>query len=132
MLHDPSNTKDKISLALAECAGWITTLNLLKEESYALKTKLSEALDHQTEKDLVAEAENFHNLILLRDEYIKEISADTRKQERNLREAFSKNIHEKQWTKQQQKLRNEVTYLEKDFEKMKDDFYKRFLKKISP
>lgn len=131
MLHDASHNKEKISLLLAECAAWIAILNLLKEESYSLKTKLSEALDNNTDKDLVIQAETFHNLIIERDEYIKDIAADVKGQEKKLREAPVKNVADKQLVKQQQKLRNEISYLEKDFAKMREDFYRKFLKKVS-
>lgn len=131
MLHDASHNKEKISLLLEECAAWIATLNLLKEESYSLKTKLSEALDNNTDKDLVIQAETFHNLIIERDEYIKDIAADVKGQEKKLKEAPVKSVADKQLVKQQQKLRNEISYLEKDFAKMREDFYRKFLKKAT-
>ncbi len=131
MLHDTSHTKEKINQALGECTAWLTTLNLLKEESYSLKTKLSEALDNNADKELVAEAENFHNLIIIRDEYIRDIATDTRNQEKKLTDAASKNISDRQWIKPQQKLRNEIAYLEKDFANMREDFYRKFLKKVT-
>jgi predicted nuclease of predicted toxin-antitoxin system len=121
--------KEKINQALGECTAWLTTLNLLKDESYSLKTKLSEALDNNTDRELIAEAENYHTLIITRDEYIRDIAADTKSQEKKLKEAALKNIAEKQWNKLQQKLRNEIAYLEKDFAAMKEDFYRKFLKK---
>lgn len=131
MLHNTSHIKEKINQALGECTAWLTTLDLLKEESYSLKTKLSEALDNDADKELVAEAENFHNLIIIRDEYIRDIATDTRNQEKKLTEAASKNPSDRQWIKPQQKLRNEIAYLEKDFSTMRDDFYRKFLKKAT-
>jgi len=129
MQHDVLHNKEKINQALIECAGWLATLNLLKEESYALKTKLSEALDSNTDKELLADAENFHNLIIVRDEFIKDIATDTKNQERTLKEALLKTTTDRYWLKPQEKLRNEIVYLEKDFTKMKDNFYRKFLKK---
>lgn len=129
MQQDNSYNKEKINQALVECAAWLTTLNLLKEESYSLKTKLSEALDNNTDRELIAEAENYHTLIITRDEYIRDIAADAKSQEKKLKEAAVKNISEKQWNKLQQKLRNEITYLEKDFAAMREDFYRKLLKK---
>ena len=132
MQHDNLHTKEKINLALGECAAWLTKLNLLKEESYSLKTKLSETLDSNTNRDIVADAENFHNLIIVRDEYIKDMAADIRAQEKKLREAITKNPTDRQWIKPHQKLRNEIAYLEKDFSIMREDFYRKFLKNATP
>jgi hypothetical protein len=131
MLQDTSHTKEKINQALGECAAWLTKLNLLKEESYSLKTKISEALDNNTDKELVAEAENFQNLIIIRDEYIRDIATDTRNQEKKLKDTALKNTSDRQWIKAQQKLRNEIAYLEKDFAAMRENFYRKFLKKIT-
>lgn len=128
MQHENAHT-EKISLALSECAAWLTLLNLLKEESYSLKTNLSEALDNYTEKELVADAEIFHNLIIVRDEYIRDIATDIRKQERKLKEIITKNSADKQWIKLQQKLSNEIAHLEKDFKGMREDFYRKFYSK---
>jgi chaperonin cofactor prefoldin len=131
MLQDSSHNKEKINHALSECTAWLTSLNLLKEESYSLKTILSEALDKNTDKELVAEAENFHNLIIVRDEYIRDIAADTKSQGKKLQEAITKTRPDRQWVKQQQKLRNEIAYLEMDFANMRDGFYRKFLKKAT-
>ena len=129
MHHDVLYNDEKIIQALSECSAWLIMLNLLKEESYSLKTELSEALENNADKELLAEAENFHNLIIVRDEYIRDMGTDTRNQESKLREALSKKSSEKQWVKPQEKLRNEIAYLEKDFAKMRDNFYSQFPKK---
>ena len=131
MLHDLYN-RERINQALFECAAWVVSLNRLKEESYYLKTRLSEALDNHAERELVAEAEDFQNLVVIRDEYIKEIATDAKNQEEKLKEALSKNnTADKNWLKQQQKLRNEVAYLEKDFLKMREDFNNKFLQNFT-
>lgn len=131
MQYNGSNNKEKINQALEECAAWLTTLNFLKDESYSLKTKLSETLDNYTDKDLVSQAENFHNIFIIRDEYIRDITADAKSQEKKLKETVMKNPADKHWIKPQQKLRNEIAYLEKDFVTMREDFYRKFLKKAS-
>ena len=129
MLNNLSNSKEKINKALGECIAWLTSLNLFKEESYSLKTTLSKVLDNNTaDKDLIADAEHFQTLIIERDEYIKDISIDVKKQQSKLKELFLKNLlTNKDWQKEQQKLRNEIAYLERDLRKMREDFYKKFL-----
>lgn len=130
MLNDLSYNKEKINQALSECVAWLTALNLLKDESNALKTTLSEVLDNNTtDKELIAQAENFHNLIIERDEYIRDIAIDVNRQQKKLKELSSKNI-DKNWQKQQHKLRNEVIYFEKDFARMREGFYRKFLRKV--
>ncbi len=128
MLNDLSYNNEKINRALSECVAWLTLLNLLKDESYSLKTTLSKVLDNNTtDKELISAAEHFNNLIIERDEYIKDISIDTKKQQSKLKELQLKNLpNDKSWQKEQQKLRNEMVYLELDLKKMREDFYRRF------
>lgn len=134
MLNDLSNNNEKIKQALGECIAWLTSLNILREESYSLKTTLSKVLDNNTtDKELIVEAEHFHNLIIERDQYIKEISIDAKNQERKLQELYQHNTgNDKNWQKEQQKLRNEIAYLERDLKKMREEFYRKLLKKPIP
>ena len=96
MHHDVLHNNEKIIYAMSECSAWLATLNLLKEESYALKSKLSEALDN------------------------------TKNHEKKLGEILSKNPTDRQWMKPQEKLRNEIAYLERDFSEMRTNFYRVF------
>lgn len=130
MLNDLSYNNDKIKQALGECNRWLNALDLLRDESYALKTTLSKVLDdNHTDKELIANAEHFHNLIIERDQYIKEISVDAKNQEKKLRELYPGNTgNDKQWQKEQQKLRNEINYLKQDLQKMREDFNGKLLK----
>lgn len=123
MLHDQNKGErtNKIELFLHECAGWIRLLDFFKQENSYLKTRLSIAVDHKIDKDFLNEAEHFQNLFILKDEFINEIAHDARVQERKLKE---KQLDDKV-LKSQQKLRNEIEHLEKDFTKMKNDFNKQ-------
>lgn len=131
MLNDLSYNNERINRALGECIAWLTSLNLLKDESYSLKTTLSKVLDNNTtDKELIIEAEHFHNMIIEKDEHIKEISVDTKKQEKKLKALYLNNaVNDKGWQKEQQKLRNEITYLERELKKMREEFYRKLLKK---
>jgi broad-specificity NMP kinase len=130
LLNEPLHNKEKINQALGECVAWQASLNSLKEESYTLKTTLSEMLDNNTtDKELIALAENFHNLIIEKDEYIKEIAIDAKRQQKKLKELLSAKNIDKTWQTQQQKLRTKIICLEKNFYKMREDFYKKILKK---
>lgn len=123
MLHESyrSEKTNKLELFLHECAGWIRLLDFFKQENSYLKTRLSIAVDHKIDKDFLNQAEHFQNLFILKDEFINEISRDARIQEKKLKE---KQLDEK-ILKNQQKLRNEIERLEKDFTKMKNDFNKQ-------
>lgn len=132
LLNDLSYNKEKINRALSESIAWLTSLNLLRDESYSLKTTLSKVLDDNTTgKELITEAENFHNLIIEIDEYIREISVDVKNQEKKLRELLNNPDNDKSWLKEQHKLRNEIIYLERDLQKMREDFYRKLLKRTS-
>lgn len=128
MQQDNTYTNETIKQVLSECTTWLDTLNHLKEESYFLKTKLSEIVDNNTNNDWIAEAENFHTFIIIRDESIRDMAADIKKQQKALRELELKNQSDKQWLKPFQKMRNEINYLKNDFAAMKEDFHNKFLK----
>lgn len=128
MLNDLSYNKEKINHAIGECITWLVSLNLLRDESYTLKTTLSQVLDGNTDKELISAAEIFHNSIIERDEFIKDISVDAKKQERKLNEISVKStFSDSQWQWEQQKLRNEISLLKNDFAKMRKEFYRKFL-----
>ena len=82
-------------------------------------------VDHKTEPDFLALAEQFQNKFILKDEFISEITHDVKTQELLLTEdAVRRNPTEEKLIKKQQKLRNEIEYLEKDFNVAKTEFNK--------
>ena len=110
---------------LQECGGWLRLLDFLKQENSYLKTRLSFVVDHKTESDFLALAEQFQNKFILKDEFISEITHDVKIQEALLTEdAVKKIATEERLIKKQQKLRNEIEYLEKDFNAAKTEFNK--------
>ena len=110
---------------LQECAGWIRLLDFFKQENIYLKTRLSVVVDHKAESDFLPLAEQFQSEFILKDEFIKEITLDVKKQQAMLTDLALKNIPaEEKLNKQQQKLRNEIEFLEKDFSVNKNQFNK--------
>lgn len=110
---------------LQECAGWIRLLDFFKQENIYLKTRLSAVVDHKAETDFLPLAEQFQSEFILKDEFIKEITLDVKKQQAMLTDLALKNIPaEEKLNKQQQKLRNEIEFLEKDFSVNKNQFNK--------
>ncbi|MBL0356998.1 MAG: hypothetical protein IPP72_08985 [Chitinophagaceae bacterium] len=130
MLHD-SNKNERISKTeqfLQECAGWLRLLDFFKQENSYLKTRLSVVMDHKRDRDFLNEAEHYQNLFILKDEFINEIAKDAKMHEDKIKQALlHKRPLEDKLARQQQKLRNEVEHLEKEFTRMKNDFNKELL-----
>ena len=120
--------KNKTDQVLQECTAWERLLDFFKQENSYLKTRLSEVLDNKTDKDFLALAEHFQNQFILKDEFVDEMLHDVREQEKNLNIlAEKKAIIEERLIKKQQKIRNEMEFLEKDFNRMKNEFNKYLL-----
>ena len=117
--------KSKTDQVVQECMAWERLLDFFKQENSHLKTRLSEVLDNKTDKDFLALAEHFQNQFILKDEFVDEMSHDVREQEQNLLIlADKKATIEERLIKKQQKIRNEMEFLEKDFNRMKNEFNK--------
>ena len=117
--------KNKTDQVLQECTAWERLLDFFKQENSYLKTRLSEVLDNKTDKDFLALAEHFQNQFILKDEFVDEMLHDVREQEKNLNIlAEKKATIEERLIKKQQKIRNEMEFLEKDFNRMKNEFNK--------
>jgi seryl-tRNA synthetase len=102
---------------------WIRLLEFFKQENYFMKNRLSEVLDHSVDKDFLALAEQFQNKFILKDEYIDELRHDINKHNQVLSDS-SAQVADNKLTKTQEKLRNEMEYFEKDFNKLKNEFNK--------
>lgn len=104
-----------------ENRAWIRLLEFFKQENYFMKTRLSEVLDHHVDKDFLALAEQFQNKFILKDEYIDELRHDINKLDHILSEitgGWISNTH----LATQVKLKNEVEYFEKDFNRLTSEF----------
>ena len=105
---------------------WERLLEYLKQENAFLKTRLAEVLDQSTNKNFLALAEQFQNRFILKDEFIDELRHDIHAQDKLLKEQYinkPKTLDPKT-IKKQEKLRNEMAYLEKDFPMLKNEFNK--------
>jgi hypothetical protein len=113
---------------LHENITWKRLLDFLIQENSFLKTRLSEVVDKETDKSLIAEAEHFQTEFILKDEYIHDIEHDIKEQEKGLKTALTqKTSPDYKTCKKQDKLRNEMTYLEKEFSHLKTQFNKYLL-----
>ena len=102
---------------------WSRMLEFFKQENTFLKNRLSEVLDHSSDKNFLALAEQFQNKFILKDEYIDELRHDINVQNDNLHDNTGAPDDNK-LVKNQEKLRNEIEYFEKDFNLLKNEFNK--------
>ena len=102
---------------------WARLLEFFKQENTFLKNRLSEVVDHSADKDFLALAEQFQNKFILKDEYIDELRHDINVQHMDLINDKDCLVDNK-LMKRQEKLRNEMEYLEKDFARLKNEFNK--------
>jgi seryl-tRNA synthetase len=102
---------------------WSRLLEFFKQENAFLKNRLSEVVDHKTDKEFLALVEQFQNKFILKDEFIDELRHDINIQDQELVDS-SDNLIDKKLVKKQEKLRNEMEYFEKDFNNLKNEFNK--------
>ena len=109
-----------------ENQAWVRSLDFYKLENSFLKTRLSEVVDHGVDKDFLALAEHFQNQFIVKDEFIQELLYDTQYQQSLLQAGFIRLdfIPDNKLIKKQEKLRNEIEYLEKDFVRLRNEFNK--------
>ena len=105
---------------------WERLLDFFKQENAFLKNRLAEVLDQSTTGELLALAEQFQNQFILKDEFIDELKHDIIIQELGIKDNNINNIAslEIKIIKKQEKLRNEMAYMEKDFPQLKYEFNK--------
>lgn len=119
---------NKTEQFLHENETWKRLLDFFIQENSYLKTRLSEVVDRETDKIFIAHAELFQNDFILIDEYILDIGKDIKLQEKNLQQAFTqKKEPENKICKKQEKLRNEMSSLEKEISSLKTRFNKYLL-----
>jgi hypothetical protein len=109
-----------------ENKAWERLLEFFKQENAFLKTRLAEVLDQCADRNFLALAEQFQNRFILKDEFIDELRHDIHEQDRLIKEYYTRKLNEldNKVIKKQEKLRNEMAYLESDFPMLKNEFNK--------
>ncbi len=108
---------------LHENQTWIRALDFYLQEIAFLKTRLSQVVDKNTGKDFVVLAERFNNSFIHNDECIKDLQKDIHTQQKLIKQKIEGSIvDENRMIRQQNKLRNEMGFFEKDFAKLKNEF----------
>jgi hypothetical protein len=123
------NVKEKISKSeqfFHENETWERMLQFYKMENSFLMNRLAKIVDQKTDKDFVALAEQFQSQFILKDEFLNELLHDSHALQLQLQKGFEKSIYipDHKAIKKQQKLRNEIEYLEKDFIRLRNEFNK--------
>ena len=118
------NYTSRSSQYLQEYLAWMRMLEFYKEENIFFKTRLSEVVDHEADKDFLARAEQFQNQFIIKDDFIDELRHDINALQTGDRDSKAQAI--KQETKHN-KLRNEMEYLEKSFTQLRSEFNKYLL-----
>jgi cell shape-determining protein MreC len=105
---------------------WKRMLEFFKQENAYLKTRLSEVVDRNTDKEFLALAEHFQNQFIIKDEFMDELRHDVNEIESTIKlfTGLAKITPDKKIEAKQNKLRNEMEYLEKNFTQLKNEFNK--------
>jgi hypothetical protein len=105
----------------AEYKRWEILLSSLKNENAFLIIKLSEAVDGKEDKEFISKAEYFQNEFISKGEHIHDLEKDIKGELQMLYNAKDKMVSIKV-LKKHEKLKNEITYLEKNFLRLKTEF----------
>jgi hypothetical protein len=103
---------------------WFMTLDVMNQDCISMKDRLSKLVDMFNAPDVIDWAEQFQNLILLKEEAIDLMKHDLRTQE-GLIEKYDRYPTEKETSDpqgRQDMIRRQINYLEKDFAEMKQSF----------
>lgn len=105
---------------------WERSLDFYKQENSYLKTRLAEVVDRITDHNSLALAEHFQNQYIVKDEFIQELLHDVHAQQELMKAGYLNKMEEPETRiiKKQEKLRNEIEYLEKDFARLRNEFNK--------
>ena len=108
-----------------EYATWLRMLEFFKQENAFLKTRLSEVVDRNTDREFLALAEHFQNQFIIKDEFMDELKHDINEIERGVKNlAGAARGSDSRLEAKNNKLRNEIEYLEKNFTQLKNEFNK--------
>ena len=131
MAHEQKNMGNEVNISKSqqfqhENQMWSRSIDFYKQENNFLKTRLSEVVDQKNGKDFLALAEHFQNRFIVKDEFLDELNHDINAQDRKLKENITQAVNSinDKLVKRQDKLRNEMEYLEKDFAQLKNEFNK--------
>jgi hypothetical protein len=104
---------------------WVRSLEFFKQENAHLKDRLAAVVDKTSDKYFLAQAEHFQNQFIIKDEFIDELKHDINEQSRIMRDYSKKTLingSADSFTSLQERLRDQMQCLEKDFGELKNEF----------
>lgn len=115
---------DQFQYIKEENSEWLRTLDLMNQECIQMKTRLSRLLEFNSSHEVVDYAEQFQNLILLKEEAIDLMKQDLRDQDLKLNKDYfgSDQIIHALTLENQDQIRKQIKYLENDFIGMHESF----------
>jgi hypothetical protein len=114
---------NKIEQFLKHNMTWKRQIKIFNQENSLLKNRLSEAVDMVIDKKYISNAEYFQNQFIIIDEIINDMGRDIKLNEKKLQSIIDETKKsELNDFKMQEKLGNEMIYLEKEFLKLKKEF----------
>ena len=107
-----------------EIMTWLRSIDFFKQENSHLKNRLAEVVDSTTDHDFLAQAEHFQNQFIIKDEFMDILRHDVNEQEKSLSEKYRRREMEvdKVLQTRQLDLREQVSYLERDFTNLRNEF----------
>jgi hypothetical protein len=102
-------------------------LEFFKQENAHLKDRLTQVVDKTSDKEFLAQAEHFQNQFIIKDEFIDELKHDVNEQARMIKDYTRKGLNGidiglELFASVQEKLREQMLYLEKDFSALRNEF----------
>ena len=104
---------------------WIRELTFYKEEIKIFENHLATLLQKNTGQFMRAQAEHFQNQFIIKDEFIDELKHDVNEQVRLIKDYSKKDLvngSQDRFYSMQEKLREQMQYLEKDFASLRNEF----------
>ena len=103
---------------------WVRSLDFFRQENSFLKNRLSEIVDQTTDRSVLAQAEHFQNQFIIKDEFLDQLRHDVNEQEKVLTDRYARTGREVEpdFSARQDKLREQMVYLEKDFTALRNEF----------
>ncbi|MBX9783580.1 MAG: hypothetical protein K2X48_09835 [Chitinophagaceae bacterium] len=106
-----------------ESDSWKRYLQFIQQENNYLKTRLSQALQHDTDAEFLDRAEYFQNKFLNEDETVHLLRQDVHEMETLLEDKlYEGNSIIKELQKKFKKLSRDMDTVERQFNKLKTDF----------
>jgi len=110
-----------------ENLSWSRSLEFFKQENAHLKDRLTQVVDKTSDRNFLAQAEHFQNQFIIKDEFIDELKHDVNEQARMIKDYSKKGLNGLEvgvtpFSSVQEKLREQMLYLEKDFSALRNEF----------